>query len=285
MDKRITLVFTIVLLIFFTFSTNGFSQNQIEKSKKEIVKGSLKNDHIRSKQNHSSSSHFVHDGSFESMIISGIMQGFLFVTYYAIIGNYSAENHLYNNLSNYPYCDKSISGNYESANTDPPSGKIFRVDLADQFLYNNESLYGNHLKFKIRPFQYFYLQADYFRLTEKNRTFNEYSDLSLFNFNLCYDRIRLEKFNMGWTLGCNYIGSDVMKAGFSYGLNTELFVTKNFSLNGSAKWSLINQAHVNEFEFQGKYHLKRCFLSLGYEHLIIGAPTYDFISMGGGIYL
>lgn len=107
------------------------------------------------------------------MIISGIDQGLLFVTYYAAIGNYSAENQLYNNLSNYPYCDSFMYGNYESANTDPPSGKIFRIDLA----------------------------------------------------------------------------------------------------------------HVNEFEFQGKYHIKRCFLSLGYEHLTIGTPTYDFISMGGGIYL
>jgi hypothetical protein len=50
------------------------------------------------------------------------------------------------------------------------------------------------------------------------------------------------------------------------------------------KWSLINDVTVNEFEIQSKYHRKNYFYSLGYEHLKIASPTYDFISIGGGIY-
>ena len=90
---------------------------------------------------------------------------------------------------------------------------------------------------------------------------------------------------MGWTLGANYLGNDVKKAGFSYGLNTDIFITMNVSLYSSIKWSLLYDAPVNEFEIQGKYHLNKFFLSLGYEHLKIATPTYDFISIGGGIYL
>jgi hypothetical protein len=36
----------------------------------------------------------------------------MYLTYYSIIGNYDIENHLHNNLSNYPY-DSNLSGNFE----------------------------------------------------------------------------------------------------------------------------------------------------------------------------
>lgn len=278
--------FRIILLLFvFTFSMNVFSQDKLEKSKKEIAKGAKRSDGSGGRRSHGSSGYDSHQGPLEYMIFNGLVQGFMFVTYYSAIGNYRAEDHLHRRLTDYPYCDEGHFGNYESPDAPNPSEKIFRIDLGDQYLYNNGGLHGNHLKLKIRPFQYFYLQADYYRLTEKRLVVNSISDLSLFNFNLCYDRVRLERFNLGWTLGCNYIGSDVRKAGFSYGLNAELFLAKNLSLKGSMKWSLINDSRVNELEILGKYHIKRCFISLGYEHLKIGTPLYDFVSMGGGIYL
>ena len=276
----------ILLLIFLTGSISGLSQDKIEKSKQEIKEGIKRDerDNHRRKRSHSSSETYNSHDSFENMIIGGIVQGFLFVTCYAAIGNYEVENHLHRKMTTYPYYN-SKSGNYESADAIPALVKHFRIDLQNQFLYSNERLFGNHLKFKIRPFQYFFLQADYFQLVEYSAIYKEYANLSLFNFNLCYDRIRFEKFNLGWTLGANYIGNEVKKAGFSYGLNTEIFAARNLSLFSSAKWSSINNAPVNEFELQGKYHINKYFISLGYEYLKIGAPTYDFISVGGGVYL
>jgi hypothetical protein len=275
----------ILMVLFLTVSLNGFSQDKLEKSKREITKGAKRSDRSGAGRSQASSGRAYHEGPFEYMIFNAVAQGLMFVSYYAAIGNYQKEDHLHRPLTNYPYFDNGQYGNYESHVAASPSVKAFRLDLGDQYLYSNGGLYGNHLKLKIRPFQYFYLQADYIRLTEKRLIVNSISDLSLFNFNLCYDRIRLERFNLGWTLGCNYIGSDVNKAGFSYGVNGELFVAKNVSLLGSMKWSLINDSQVNEFEFLGKYHVKRCFISAGYEHLKIGSPTYDFVSVGGGVYL
>jgi hypothetical protein len=86
-------------------------------------------------------------------------------------------------------------------------------------------------------------------------------------------------------LGASYLGNNVRKAGFSYGLNTDIFIVKNVSLFSSMKWSLINNASVNELEFQGRYHRRNYFFTLGYEHLKIATPTYDFISIGGGFFL
>lgn len=273
----------ILLFAFFAVSLESFSQNKIEQSKSEL-KNSVKSDnHHRRDRTHSHSS-IESDDSFQSMIIGGIAEGFLFVTVYSAIGNYAGENHLHSNLTAYPYYNTK-SGNYENPDSVFSTLKFFRFDFEDRFLFNSESLYGNHLKLKIRPFQYFYLQGDYFQLTEFDKILRENSNLSLFSFNLCYDRIRFERFNLGWNLGANYIGNNVNKAGFCYGLNTDLFVCRNVSIYSSAKWSVINDAWVNELEIQAKYHLKNFFISAGFEHLKISTPNYDFLSIGGGIYL
>ena len=106
----------------------------------------------------------------------------------------------------------------------------------------------------------------------------------MFQFNLNYDRIRLEKFNFGWNLGATYVENEVKKAGFAYGLNAEYFMGNRISFFGSAKWSRINGLPVNAFELQSKFHRKNYFFSLGFEHLKIATPTYNFVALGGGFY-
>jgi hypothetical protein len=46
----------------------------------------------------------------------------------------------------------------------------------------------------------------------------------------------------------------------------------------------INGLPVNSFELRGKYHKKNYFFSLGYEHLKIASPNYNFVTLGTGIY-
>ena len=159
-----------------------------------------------------------------------------------------------------------------------------RFDIENHFLYSNNNLFGNHLKAKFRPFQYFYIQGDYRELIEKNAFTKEYSNLSLFQFNLVYDRIRLKKFNLGWTIGATYIGNDVQKAGFSYGLHTDVFALKRISFNSAITWSKINSLPVNSFEFRTKYHKENYFFSFGYEYLKIASPNYNFTTIGMGVY-
>jgi hypothetical protein len=273
----------IVLLLLQAVSMGVFSQDKILKSKQEVLKGSKSSG---SQRQHSSSSGSASWGNemFGNAFAEVVVQGLLFVTYYAAIGNYIGEEHLHNNLTRYPYCN-TFSGNYVSTDSDPASSKILRFDFEALFLYSNRDLLGNHLKLKIRPVKYFYLQGDFFQFTENSTINRNQSTLSLFNFNLCYDRIRFENFNLGWTLGASYLGNNVRKAGFSYGLNTDIFISKNVSLFSSMKWSSINNAPVNELEFQCRYHRRNYFFTVGYEHLKIAAPTYDFISAGGGFYL
>jgi hypothetical protein len=37
--------------------------------------------------------------------------------------------------------------------------------------------------------------------------------------------------------------------------------------------------------FESRLHKENYFLSVGYQHLKIATPTYNFVSLGGGIYL
>jgi len=274
----------VIFMLLTVLTINSTFSQKIDKSKDKLKSG---NSSSRSFQNGSSinttSSGRSSSKSNDFGLVGLIAEGFIYVTFYSIIGDYRNESHLHNSLSKYPYADDN-SGNFQNNNDSINYGNLMRFDVENHFLYSSKTSFGNHLKIKFRPFQYFYLQADYKELIEKNAFTDRFSNLSLFQFNVAYDRIRFKKFNLGWTLGATYVGNDVQKAGFSYGLHTDIFAFKNISFNSAIQWSKINGLLVNSFEIRGKYHRKNYFFALGYEHLIIAMPNYNYITVGTGIY-
>lgn len=248
---------------------------KLDRSKKELTKDSGT---ARTSKSTSSGNDDESDDD-DSPWIEFIVDGLGYVVY-GLVGDYSEEEHLDNNLTPYPFYTTEL-GNYEPF--DSVAKNNFRVDLENHFLYNSNDLYGNHMKAKIHPFQYFYVQADFRQLIEQPLD-GGHDQLSLFHFNFCYDRIRFEQFNLGWNLGASYVGNEVKKAGFCYGLSADYFMTNRLSFGASAKWSRINQQPVNTYEFQGKFHRRNYFFALGFQHLKIATPTFNFLSLGGGIY-
>ncbi len=282
MNQKITLI---VLIAFFSSNCFIFGQKKIEKSKEELTEKSGVNYQstatpISSTSRTSSSNNFG-----ESILAEIAVYVFVYTTYgvvkYGIIGDYYKENHLYNNLSHHPYKNGNY-GNYNSS--DSLSRSKVRLDIEDTFMYNSNNLLGNHFKVKIRPFQYFYFQTDFRQLFEFDLINDTNQQLNFSHFTFGYDRVRMNKFNLGWNLGVSYIGNNVRKAGFTYGINSDFFLDKNISFSASAKWSKINTRPVNAFELQSKYHVKNYYFTLGYEHLKIGTPTYNFVTLGAGIY-
>ena len=272
-----------LLLILFTFSSSLYAQ-KIDKSKDELK--SRKEDNrppLPTEPVYQTPPSTVRESN-DSFGIGGffVKLGF-YLTAYTSIGDYKNEDHLYNPLSPYPYFNGK-SGNYEKIDDESVLKKQLRFDIENHFLYSNNASFGNHLKGKFRPFQYFYLQTDYRTLIENDKFSKTTSNLSLFQFNFGYDRLRFEKFNLGWTLGATYIANDINKAGFSYGLNTDIFAFKKVSFNSAMIWSKINGLPVNSFEFRGKYHQKNHFFSMGYENLRIASPSYNYATFGLGYY-
>nr|WP_294773978.1 hypothetical protein [uncultured Flavobacterium sp.] len=268
----------VCLSLLLLSSFVALSQSKVSQSKSELNSSSG-----GSGNSSSGSSNRSDDDDDEVSIWLEITWG---IFKYGFFGDYKNEDHLHSNLTDYPYYNKE-SGNYENYEVQDAenSKRNFRFDLQNNLLYSNKDLYANHLKVKIRPFHYFYVQTDFRQILEKNKATQATDKLSLFNFNLGYDRIRLENFNLGWTIGSTYVGNEVKKGRLSFGLNAEAFIGHNISLLAAAKWSSINSQPVHVYELEAKYHVKRWFASLGYEHLKIASPTYNFISLGGGIYL
>lgn len=272
------------LLAAALFPANSFGQEKIDDSKKALTESEgVKNSNSGS----SSSSSSDDDESFGESVAAEIgffiFQYTLLAAWYGAIGDYANEDHLYNDLTKYPYHDPE-AGNYYNPEFGEGNVYVFRVDVKDKFLYSSNDLLGNHLEAKIRPFQYFYLKADYYQIYEFQKLAGTSDNLSLFYFNFAYDRLRFNRFNLGWTLGASYVGNGVNKAGFSYGLNAEYFLKKNVSFLAGAKWSRINSQPVDAYELEARWHRKNIYFTAGFEHLKIASPNYNFVTLGAGIY-
>lgn len=262
-----------------TLSVNLFSQS-IDRSKKELSSNKSSSGSSSSKSSSNSRQSYT-----SSDDIGLFLEIFGYVTYgvfkYGLIGDYNNENHLQNNLNNHPFSEKG-RGNYSEF--DSIGSKIFRLDIENKFITAGNIIKGNHLDVKIRPSKYFYISSDWYQLYEYNDFTNKNDALTLLYFNFAYDRVRFEDFNLGWTIGASYVGNEVRKSGFSYGINAEYFLNKNISLSLNSKWSSINKNPVNSLELKGKYFRKNYFGTIGYERLKIGTPVYNLIGIGAGIY-
>lgn len=268
MNKIYLFIFTFLIL-----QANCFSQS-IDRTKKELNSNKNTND----KSSKSSSGSTISDYDPETILL--ILRFFGYATYGVLIGDYQNEEHLYNNLNNHPFSENG-RGNYSDSDT--ISKTNFRLDFENKFTSSGNIFNGNHLDVKIRPSKYFYLSTNWYQLYEYN-TFTKKNDaLSLYYFNFAYDRYRGEIFNIGWTMGASYVGNEVRKGGFSYGLNAEYFLNNKVSLSADVKWSKINQNPVNSYELKGKYFKNNYFVSISFERLKIATPVYNLIGIGAGI--
>ena len=259
-------------VLFLNF--NLFSQS-VGNSKKQLNSGSSSTS--SSRKSSSSSSNYASDIDF----FIGMFQTFGFITYGVLVGDYENENNLSNNLNSHPFSARG-RGNYVASDT---ISKInFRIDIENKYLMANNSVSGNHLDLKIHPSKYFYFSTDWYQLSEKNIFTNKQDQLSLYFFNFAYDRIRLENFNIGWTMGASYVANDVKRGGFSYGINGEYFLDANMSIQVDAKLSIINSIPANAFALKLKYFKNNYFGTVAYENLQIASPKYNFIRLGAGIY-
>lgn len=209
-----------------------------------------------------------------------ILFEFLFyLSLYPVIGYYNGEDHLYNCLTCYPY-NIGKTGNYTAAEDAPE--KYFRIDLENHILFNGNNAFGNHLDIKVRPLKYFYLRADFFYAGESNNATEclLWRSHSPFNIHLCYDRLRFQKFNLGWMAGISHEKNSEQKTGFSAGFNLDWFVLPPLSVHSSVNWGV-----ASNIEIHAKYHIKRCFFAGGYDTLEALSVRHHFVSAGFGLYL
>ena len=279
----------LIVVGFCLFTVQVQAQDKIDKSKKALTESEGVNYNKQStSQTSSSSASSSSDSAGLGESVGGAVVELLFkctigAVWYGLVGNYNNEDHLANDLTEYPFYEAE-AGNYYNPKFGEGSVYVFRADVKDKFIYSSNDLLGNHLELKVRPFQYFYLKADYYQIYEFQKLAGTSDNLSLFYFNFAYDRLRFERFNLGWTLGASYVGSDVNRAGISFGANAEYFLKKNISFMAGAKWSFINNEPVHAYEFESRWHKKNYYITAGFEHLRIASPQYNFVTLGAGVY-
>ena len=284
--QRSAFIHILLFFIVLIYSFDSYAQGKIDTSTKELNKERKQTtpNSINPKRPISGyGAHNDFEKEIENTIVGSIVGGMVRVVAWALVGNYQEEKQLNNRITVYPYCSQFI-GNYAKKDSIQVRRSI-RFDIEDQFLFSDKELYGNHFKAKLRPFHYFYFQTEMFQLVEYNKALDKHAHLLLYNLDFCYDRMRFERFNIGWTAGVNYVANDVKKGGFAFGFQTDIFITKPISIFSSVKWSSVNGQALNTFEVQGRYHQKNFFITLGYQYLRIASPRYNFASLGLGIYL
>lgn len=275
-------IISAILVLTLIYSPPILSQGKIKKSKRELKAVRQESRGFSASSVNTEPSNDINYGqTLEEYIVGLLATGVVITTFYSTIGNYKGENHLHSLLSAYPYAN-GAGGNYVALHQDT-IGRKFRIDLENSAMIIDKNLWGNHLKVKIRPLPYFYLQTDYVQLTEYMNEKEKNDYLSLFGFNIGYDRLKFNKINFGWTLGMNYVGSGVKKAGFTYGAQVEWFLPCKISLYGSGRFSQVNHEPLNAVELKIRYHIERWYATCGYEFHQIASPQYHFGTLGLGL--
>ena len=148
-----------ILTILLSLTVAAAIGQKVRKSKQELNSSSGQSTSAYAEGRSSSDSYNSDENPF-AQILFDVTIG---AVYYALVGNYVNEPHLDNNLTDYPFSDNR-SGNY--CLQDSIVKTNFRLDAESRFLYSDYKLFGSHTKLKIRPFQYFYFQADYRPIVE-----------------------------------------------------------------------------------------------------------------------
>jgi hypothetical protein len=214
-------------------------------------------------------------GDYELLGIAGglMLRGIAYVT----IGKYDREAHLHNSLAQFPYLNEN-AGNYVAP--DDMVARRFRVEAENHLMFSGGGVYGNHLNLMLRPLPYFFFRANVIRVEEFLRSANQPS-FSILDLNICYDRLRFPKINLGWMFGLYCLNSvREQHTGITAGFNLEWFILKPVSIHHTVSWG----GDVHNFDIIARYHHRRLIFSVGYQTLQGVGNRHQFATAGFGGY-
>jgi hypothetical protein len=268
-----------ILLILFTLSfVTVHAQGKLDKAKEKLGQDKVETEEYKTSTEDIELEYYDEPESSEFNFF--LIQLILSLSVDVVLANYGQEAHLHNKLSPYPYYD-GWSGNYVSLDGTPKEFRNFRVDLMDHIVIGN-GVYGNHLQVNLRPTHAFYIQMNYNELLEPNVGESPITNLSLLDLNFCYDRFRLEQFNLGWLVGVKYAASGIQKSGLNLGAQMEAFFPGNISFYGSYVASKINGEPVNTVISKLRYSMNRFMATAGYDFRQLADVKLHFFTMGFG---
>lgn len=275
--KRLVFIF-LFLTVFFCKS---YGQGKIDKAEKSLKKTEKTSSNNRSKSIYLDNTTDF-EGNFLTDIVGGLFIKLFAYTAYGVAFESPFEKDKKGShaiLTQYPY-KNSNTGNYSYDWND--DSEIFTTTITNQFIFETNRVYGNHLNVDMRFLQRLGLELDYLQLWEENTNFGN-NALAIYTVLAKYNRVRTERFNAWWGLGAAYVDGNTNTLGFTYGLGAELFFIKPFSIESNFNETFINDNSINKFNGILNYHRKQHKFSLGYERLKIGDVTFSSLSTGFGV--
>tara|TARA_B110000091_G_scaffold194718_1_gene220820 strand:- start:7109 stop:7945 length:837 start_codon:yes stop_codon:yes gene_type:complete len=271
--KLLTIVFIISIHLGF-YAQDG----KLKRGKESINSSSIGSSSIkkskRNKRKSRDTNSFV-EAIFVDVIL-GVFEHVIPGFFFGFPGE--RESDMYSaKITKYPYQNLK-QGNF--AYTDSTNYTATRFDFINNFVIENNNLYGNNFEVNFRFLKRWALDVDYLYLIEKNN--GNRDSFSLYSALLKYYRIRSQMFDAWVGLGTMHITSDVNKNGLVVGFGAEAFIVKPVSLEFSLKKGFINESTLIKTKVLAKYHLKNYHISSGYEHFKIGVSKINTFSLGIG---
>lgn len=184
-------------------------------------------------------------------------------------------------FTNYPY-DLYDDGRYR-----PFGVEGRRMNTKAQLLLqsNERDILGGFAQIQFSPISTVTLDLNHRQLFEGNNL-RESNKIGISNFTFQYNRLRNRRFNLWWDVGISrYEERDESDWGISAGGGLSWFVKQPLSLHMGYRYHdfLEQVGGLSTFDIRFQLHLKRYFISAGYQNLgnRISANTW---LMGGGVY-
>lgn len=275
LQKRVLLIVLLFGIHFNCLPQDGKLNKGKKSLQTSISSGSSGKKTVKKSGNNSNINHHQFENPFARIIWSIAAYTFYGI---AIESPFEKMGRMHNaEISNYAYKENRY-GNF--IYTDSTNYNIARFDITNNFVLENNNVYGNNLGVNFRFLKRFALDVDYLYLTEHIN--NSRDSFTLYSALLKYYRVRTQHFDAWFGLGIMHVASDVDKSGFGTGLGAEWFITKPISVDFSYKWTNINQQEVHKMKLLLKYHIKNYHISSGYEQFKIGVSKIKAFSLGVG---
>jgi len=255
------------LLLLFFMPTILLSQNKLGKAKEKLKEKPKYTTNKETKSSNSSDDSSL--GEFGRSLIVSLFGDLIFKPIiYGTIGYFEERD-----LNPYPYYYKG-EGEYAKELSD--TGRKQNIRIGTNYIFSNIDVVELNVVYKPSPL--LGINASYTHFYEKSRIDSDALDVTSLLFN--YHRIREKNITIWAGLGATYVGNEVNEFGFSYNLGTEIYPFKPVSLHFSWQESYINEAEIQVFKSQLKYHIKNKAFFMGYQADRIAGESIKGLSVG-----
>ncbi len=255
-----------IVYLLLLSSSMLFSQQKLKKAKENLTENNTK---MYSASSGNTSEDTEESSKSTTSFSNGLSNSFLgllgdvilFASVGVIFGDAEKRE-----ITPYPYFD---GGEFTASFHENSRRSNFRIGA--NYLFNSvKALEINGL---FKPIPILGIEASHLHFSEKNRVATDYLDVSSLMVN--YNRFRERYFSLWWGVGATYIGNEVDRVGFTYGVGTEIYPWNPVSIHFSWKESLLKNATVGLLKAQLKVHLKKIAIFSGYHHYDVGGVLFD----------